>query len=86
MAEINNVDDAVAQGLVIKQREGSLSDFVRKFNFDERVNIDAANPPTCADKKPGDVCFRGNCDKGERLIMFCDASKGCGGQYTFEPC
>lgn len=81
MTEVKNLKDAEDRGLKIYERTVPLTDFI------ERFNLDRANPPTCANKNPGDVCFRGNCDAdNQRLVMFCDESKGCGGKYTYEPC
>lgn len=80
MSEVQNLEDAEKKGLKIYEREEKLSDFM------ERFNLDKVNPPDCVNKQPGDVCFRGNCEDGQRLVMFCDRSKGCGGKYTYEPC
>ncbi|MCU1340564.1 MAG: hypothetical protein JWO19_6145 [Bryobacterales bacterium] len=80
MSEVQNLEDAKRLGLKIYEREEGFSEFVEKFD------LDRANPPDCVGKQPGDVCFRGNCENGQRLVLFCDRSKGCGGSYTFESC
>jgi hypothetical protein len=80
MSEVKDLADAEKQGLKIYERKEEFSVFV------ERFNLDRANPPDCTGKPPGAVCFRGNCEGGQRLVLFCDRSKGCGGKYTYESC
>ena len=37
----------------------------------------ALSAPSCAAKRPGDLCSEGGCVDGKKLVMYCDNSNGC---------